>query len=348
MKAGITGLPYSGKTTLYCSLTGNDYNSLPNKEIHIDIVEVPDYRLNKLYEIFKPKKKVHASIEIFDIVGRALDKSKGMVDHVLHTLKNAHAIIVVLDSFNEGSDPRKDFKTIMEDFAFNDLIVLTGRIERIEKELINHKSDKSLQEKNLLEECRDLLENGGMLIDKDFSKEEEKIIIGFQFLTLKPLIIVINISEEALTSGTADDFEKQFENIKNSKCASICAEVEMEIALLDEEDRVEYLQSMDIREPAIDRLIRLCYKSLGLISFFTTRSEELHAWTVRKGATALECAGTIHSDFERGFIRAETIAFDDFIASGSYKAAKEKGLLRIEGKDYVVKDGDMLTIRFNV
>ena len=350
MKAGITGLPYSGKTTLFCALTSQDFSKLSHgKDIHIGIVKVPDTRLDNLYEIFKPKKKTYVTMEYFDIAGQSSVKIKGMEPQVLQTLKNAESLIVVLDGFGGDTDLKNDFHTIMEDFTLNDLIVVSGRLERLEKDLSREKTSQLVFEKSVLEDCRNVLENGGKLIEKEFSEDQKRLLRGFQFLTLKPLLIVINISESDLTSGIAENLEKQFEDVKNSACAAICAEIEMEIAALDEEDRSEFLESMGIKESAIGRLIHLSYESLGLISFFTvTGSEEVRAWTTHKGARAPECAGIVHSDMERGFIRAETIAYDDLITAGSHKTARERGMLRIEGKDYVVKDGDILTIRFSV
>ena len=350
MKAGITGLPYSGKTTLFCALTCQDYSKLSHgKDIHIGTVKVPDQRLDTLYELFKPKKKTNVTMEYFDIAGQSAEKGRGMEPHILQTLKNASSLIVVLDSFNENTDPRKDFEVLMEDFALNDLIVATNRLDRLKKEMRSGKSGQLDIEKSVLEECRDTLEGGVLLKEKEFGKEEEKLLRGFQFLTMKPLLIVINISEANLASHAAENSEKLFNDVKNSRCATLCAEIEMEIAALDEEDRAEFLESMGIKEPAINRLIRLSYESLGLISFFTVvGSEEVRAWTIHEGSSAVECAGVVHSDLERGFIKAETIAYDDLMNAGSLKAAREKGLLRIEGRDYIVKDGDILTIRFNI
>ena len=350
MKTGITGLPYSGKTTLFCGLTGQDYDSLSHSRgIHVGNVRVPDERLEKLYEMFRLKKMTHATIEYFDTAGKVTGREKTMEPRALQTLRNADSLIVVLDAFNEGADPRSDFDVFMEEIAFNDLVVLTNRLEHLEKELRSRKNEELLLEKTLLGQCGTVLENGGVLRNEVFKPDEEKALRGFQFLSQKPLLIVPNISEEALSSGAAPDYEKQFADVKKSVCTAISAEVEMEIAMLDEPDRPDFLESMGIKEAARGCVIRHSYESLGLISFFTVAGkEEVRAWTVRKGATAPECAGTIHSDMERGFIRAETIAFDDFMAAGSIKTAREQGLLRIEGKDYIVQDGDVLTIRFSV
>jgi len=350
MKAGITGLPYSGKTTLFCALTGQNYNKFSHsKDIHVGIIPVPDERLDRLFEVFQPKKKTYATMEYFDIAGSSVGSDRAMEPQVLQTLRNADSLIVVLDAFDESADPETDVLTVVQDFALNDLIIATGRLERVEKELHSGKSGQLFTEQAVLETCRDILERGDMLIGHDFHPEEEKLIRGFQFLTLKPLLIVVNISEADLTSGMAKDYEKRFEALGYSACAAFCAEIEMEIAALDPEDRPEFMESMGIREPALGRLIRMSYEHLGLISFFTVvGTEEVHAWTVHKGAKAPECAGIIHSDMERGFIRAETVSYNDLIQAGSLRDARDHGLLRIEGKDYPVQDGDILTIRFSV
>jgi ribosome-binding ATPase len=350
VKAGITGLPYSGKTMLFCALTGQRYDTLSRgKDIHVGSVKVPDSRLERLYEMFRPKKITHAVMEYFDVAGQAPVQGKTMEPQVMQTLKNADSLIVVLDAFSDGAKPERDLDEVMGDFGLGDLVVLTGRLERIERDLRSGKSDILLAERAVLERCREKLESGGALRELEFGEEELKLIRGYQFLSLKPLLIVVNISESDLSSGKAADFEGRFTSVGDAACAAICVEVEMEIAALEESDRPEFLSSMGIEEPALGRLIRMSYDSQGLISFFTAGgTDEVRAWTVRKGARAPECAGVIHSDLERGFIRAETVSFDDLMETGSFKAAREKGVLRIEGKDYVVKDGDILTIRFSV
>ena len=350
MKSGITGLPYSGKTTLFCALTGQEFDKLSHgKDVHVGTVKVPDERLDKLFEMFNPKKETFATMEYFDMAGQTVEKDKGMEPQMLQILKNADALTVVLDGFSENAAPRNDFEQVMGDFALNDLILVTNRLERIEKELRSKKTQLLLDERTVLETCRERLESGGSLLETELHGDEAKMLRGFQFLTLKPLVIVINISEDGLTSGADRDFEQQFEDVHNASCTTVCAELEMEIALLEENDRADFMESMNITEPARGKLIRLSYENLGLISFFTAGGQdEVRAWTVRKGSTARECAGAIHSDLERGFIRAETVAYDDLMSVGSFKAAREKGLLRVEGKEYIVKDGDILTIRFNV
>jgi len=356
MKAGITGLPYSGKTTLFCAVTGQKYEDFAHhRDIHIGTVKVPDSRLDILFEMFGPKKQTHATMEYFDVAGQGSGKGREMEPKVLQTLKNADSLITIIDSYSDGADPEHDFGALMEELAFNDLVVLTNRVERLEKEIRSGEKDTGSVEKILFDRCRAVLENGGVLRNLDLNHEEDKLLRGFQFLTRKPLLVVVNISEQILSEGKVAELEQRFSSpimsgISGVPCAAICAELEMEIASLGNPDeRAEFLNSLGIAEPALDRLIRLSYESLGLIVFFTAGgTDEVRAWAVQKGSTAVECAGIIHSDLARGFIRAETIAYNDLVAAGSLKTARDQGLLRVEGKDYIVQDGDVLTIRFSV
>lgn len=351
MKAGITGLPYSGKTTLFCALTGQDYESIAHdRDVHIGMVKVPDVRLQKLYDMFTPKKMTPATMEYFDVAGQATGQSKELDPKVMQTLKNADSLIVVLGVYSGETDPVQEYRSFMEELALTDLVVATNRLERLEKEMRSGKKDSQVREKDLLERCRDTLEAGELLDGLDFSSDEKKLLRGFQFLTQKSALCVANIDESMLSDGKISELEARVSNEIGVPCAAICAEVEMEVAAIEDSDeRMEFLTSMGIDEPAVGRLIRMSYDRLGLMSFFTAGgTDEVRAWTVRKDSTAPECAGAIHSDLERGFIRAETVAYDDLMAAGSFKEAREKGTLRIEGKDYIVQDGDILTIRFSV
>ena len=356
MKTGITGLPYSGKTTLFCAVTGQNYeNFAHHRDIHIGTVKVPDSRLDKLFEMFEPKKKTYATMEYFDVAGQGSGKEQGMEPKVLQTLKNADSLISIIGSFSDGADPERDFGLFIEELVFNDLVVVTNRVERLEKEMRSGKTEAGAAEKALFDRCRAVLENGGMLRDIDVSQEEDKLLRGYQFLTRKPLLVVINISEQILSEGKAAAIEQRFSSpimsgISGAPCAAICAELEMEIASLENPDeRKEFLNSLGIATPALDRLIQLSYESMGLMVFFTAGgTDEVRSWVARKNSTAVECAGVVHSDMARGFIRAETVAYEDIVKTGSFKAARDQGLLRIEGKDYIVRDGDVLTIRFSV
>ncbi len=350
MKTGITGLPFSGKTTLFSALTGQDYDSLAHgRDIHVGTVKVPDSRLDTLYDMIKPKKITYATMECFDVAGHAGGQDKTIEPKTLQALKNADSLICVLDAFNDSANPMRDFTTLTEEFAFNDLVVITNRLERLEREMKSGKKDEQVREHDILEKCKDTLENGGSLRDIEFDDASLKMLRGFQFLSRKALLIVINIAEDILNTPKVAELEALFADVKNSACTAICAEIEKEITALDEEDRADFLESLGIEEAAVGRVIRLSYKTLGLISFFTAGGpDEVRAWTIREGSNAQVSAGAIHSDLERGFIRAETVAYDDYIAAGTFKDAREKGTLRIEGKDYIVKDGDILTIRFSV
>ncbi len=351
MKAGITGPQYSGKTTLFCAVTGQNYeNFAHHRDIHIGTVKVPDSRLDKLFEMFEPKKKTYATMEYFDVAGQDSGKKQGMEPKVLQTLKNADSLISLIDSFSDSANPEQDFRLFMEELAFNDLVVAANRVERLEKEMRSGKTEAGVAEKALFDRCRDVLEIGGVLRDLDISKDEDKLLRGYQFLTRKPLLVVINISEQILSEGKVAAIEQRFSSVSSAPCAAICAELEMEIASLENPDeRAEFLNSLGIAEPALDRLIRLSYESMGLMVFFTAGgTDEVRAWVARKNSTAVECAGVIHSDMARGFIRAETVAFEDLVKTDSFNAARDQGLLRIEGKDYIVRDGDVLTIRFSV
>lgn len=350
MKTGITGLPFSGKTTLFCALTGLDYEAIGHgRDVHVGTVRVPDERLEKLYAMIEPKKITHAVMEFFDIAGQSGGSDMKIEPKSLLALKNAESLIVVLDAFNDGADPRKDFDTLMDEFVFNDLLVVTNRLERMEKDLRSGKRDDLLRERDVLVSCREMLETGGSLRGHDFDPEEEKILRGFQLITLKPLLIVANIGEGDLLVDADARYSAMFADVDKASCAALCCELEKEITMLDEADRPEFLESLGIEEPALGKLVRLSYQSLGMISFFTAGGpDEVRAWTVRKGSNAQQCAGAIHSDLERGFIRAETVAYDDYVRAGSFKNARDQGVLRIEGKEYIVQDGDILTIRFSV
>jgi len=350
MKTGITGLQFSGKTTLFCALTGQDYEALSHKrDVHYGTVKVPDKRLDTLYEMIQPKKLTHATMECFDVAGGAAGADKTIEPKSLQALKNADSLICVVDAYNDGADPYKDFISLVEEFAFNDLLVVTNRMERLHREMKSGKKDDLVRENDILNQCKDTLEDGGSLRDIDFDSTTLKVLRGFQFLSLKPLLIVINISEEILNTPKAAELEALFADVKESVCTSICTEIEKEVAALEEADRTDFLESLGIEEAAAGRVIRLSYQTLGLISFFTAGGpDEVRAWTIRAGSNAQVSAGAIHSDLERGFIRAETVAYEDYIAAGTFKDAREKGTLRIEGRDYIVKDGDILTIRFSV
>ncbi len=362
MEIGIIGLPYSGKTTLFATLTGleTDTSHFGGKiEVHRGVVKVPDERLDRLTEIFKPKKQVNATIQYVEVGGLEKEAAhgKGFDPQFLAVLKNSDALCLVVRAFEdemyphpEGRiDPLRDVHIVEAEFLLSDLSIVENRIKRLEKQAKSTKNEEDLRELELLQRCQHALEEETPLRELDFTPEEELKLRGFQFLTAKPLLIVVNYGEndiereEEILSPLAD-----YQNKPRVTVTGLCAKVEYEISQLDPQDREIFLRDLGIREPALPKLIRKSYELLGLISFFTVGDDECRAWTIRKGTTAQKAAGVIHSDLEKGFIRAEVVHFNDFITVGNLAKCREKGFLKLEGKEYVVRDGDIITVRFNV
>jgi len=357
MQLGIIGLPQSGKTTLFNALTrGNVPAEISGGrvEVHTAVIDVPDERLEQLVLIFKPKKVVHAKVTYADIAGlqsKAVDK--GISGSLLNTLAQMDGFIHVVRHFvnpsvphSAGSvDPFRDLAEMETELILNDLILVERKLERLseERQRGGYRRDKVLVEKEmeLFSKLQALLTDEIPLRNEDFSEEEYKLLSSYGLLTRKPQLIVINQSEDQ----SPIEIELPF-----AKTAALCmpAKLEMEIAQLPLNEAKVFLDEFKIEEPSLNRFIRLSYALLDQLSFFTGAEKEVHAWTVTNGATAKEAAGAIHSDMEKGFIRAEVIACDQLVAFGSYAAARQEGKLRLEGKDYLVKDGDVLTIRFNV
>ncbi len=364
MKIAVIGLSNSGKTTVFNALTGQNIETTVyptvSGEPHISVVKVPDNRLIELTEIFKPKKTTHATIEYMDYIGL----TKGEMEQnrkVFDLIKDVDAIVHVVRAFEDdiivhplgNIDPLRDAETIELELIFGDLELVEKRLERMEDAAKRGKKpDES--EKKLLHKCRDFLSSETALRDVDFDEEEHKVMRHLQFLSIKPEVVVLNIGEQDLNSdrerellGKTEGYFKG-KNKKSFSVLALCGKIEMEISQLPPDAAREFLDDLKIKEPALNKLIHVCYDLLGLISFLTVGDDEVRAWTVKKGTAAVKAAGKIHSDIERGFIRAEVISFDDFISSGSMHAAREKGLLRLEGKTYDVKDGDIINFRFNV
>lgn len=358
MQVGIVGLPASGKTTLFSTLTGQSAPAATGSgrvQVHRGVVKVPDQRLDRLTEIFQPKKKVPATIEYLEVGGLASEgeKPKGLDPQFLQVLKNTDALCVVIRAFeNEYHphpagrvDPAADVQVVETEFLLSDLSIVENRIERLEKQVQKARDEQGMKEIELLKRCRATLEEERPLREVSFTEEEEALLRGFQFLSAKPVVLVLNIGEEQIPRGDAAAEIPQHPGVT---VISLCAQVEQEISQLPEKDKAEFLEGLGIEEPALDKLIRTSYELLGLISFFTVGEDECRAWTIRKDQTAPRAAGAIHTDFERGFIRAEVVHYDDFIACGSLAKCREKGVLRLEGKTYIVKDGDIMNIRFNI
>ena len=361
MKIAITGLANSGKTTIFNALTGMNLETTNYatviSEPHLGVVKVPDSRVNRLSEIYKPKKTTYATVEYVDFIGL----TKGDMEQnrkVFDLVKDADALVHVVRGFQDESvshpigtvDPLRDAETIELEMIFGDLELVDKRLERMEQGLKRGKKpDES--EKKLLLKCKAILESEKPLRDADFSEEDMKAMRHLQFMSIKPEVIVLNVDEQEVNSETTGKTVSDLQSIfkgQQAKLLSMCGKIEMEIAQLSPGEARIFLDDLGINEPALDKLIRVSYDLLGLISFLTFGEDEVRAWTIEKGMNAQKAAGRIHSDIERGFIRAEIVSYDDFIANGSMNAAREKGLFRLEGKTYEVKDGDMINFRFNV
>ncbi len=361
MKIAITGLANSGKTTIFNALTGLSLETTiyPTvlAEPHIGVVKVPDIRVERLSEIYKPKKTVHATVEYVDYLGL----TKGDAEQnrkVFDLIKDADAVVYVIRDFEDESvthplgnvDPARDVGTIELEMIFGDLDLVEKRLERMEQGLKRGKKPDET-EKKLLVKCREALEKESPLRDVEFSAEEQKAMRHLQFMSTKPGVILLNVGEKDIHSEKTEAMTSRLRELFKGgqiKILNLCGKIEMEIAQLAPDEAKAFLEDLGISEPALNKLIHVSYDLLGLISFLTVGEDEVRAWTILKGTNGQGAAGKIHSDIERGFIRAEVVAYDDFIAAGSMAAVREKGLLRLEGKNYEVKDGDIINFRFNV
>ncbi|MDY6846891.1 MAG: redox-regulated ATPase YchF [Chloroflexota bacterium] len=357
MQLGIIGLPQSGKTTLFNALTRGDVptNISGGKvEVHTAVIDVPDDRVGRLAEIFQPKKVVRAKVTYVDIAGLAGKVSeKGISGPLLNTLSQMDGFIHVVRAFSNPSvphfagrvDPRRDLSTMETDLILNDLILVERKLQRLaeERQRGGIGRDKALvqRETALFEKLQGLLSDEIPLRNESFNEEEEKMLSSYGLLSRKPQLIVINQVE----GQSPIEVDLPF---INTQVICMPAKLEMEIAQLPVEEAEIFLAEYEIEEPSLNRFIRLSYDLLGLISFFTGSEKDVHAWTVSQGTTAQEAAGTIHSDMEKGFIRAEVVSFEDLDALGGFAEARQHGKIRLEGKNYIVQDGDVLTIRFNI
>jgi len=360
MEIGIVGLPYAGKTTIFQTLLKHKPTDTSGgrQSAERGIVKVPDPRVDRLTEMFNPKKKVNSVIEYIKVQGLEGDDNQhqGLPAQFIANVKTVDALLVVIRDFEneyyphplDRVDPEKDMDFINGEFLLSDLGIVETRSEKLEKMIMKTKEDRDIRELAMLKRFREQLEQEKPLRELEFSEDDKRMMKGFQFITAKPLLYLINISEEKIAQ--APEIEKKFSRFLSDNCVltSLSAEIEKEISELDEEDARIFMEDLGITEPALDKLIRTSYELLGLISFFTVGDDECRAWTIEEGTVAQKAAGTIHSDLEKGFIRAETVHYDELIALGSLNACKEKGVLRLEGKEYRVKDGDIISVRFNV
>ena len=364
MKLGIVGLPNVGKSTLFNAITkaGAESANYPFCTIdpNVGIVRVPDERLEKLAEMYNPKKVTYTTIEFVDIAGlvRGASRGEGLGNKFLSNIREVDAIVHVVRAFDDSNivhvdgsvDPRRDIETINMELIFADLEAIEKRMEKTRKQMKSG-DKKYLVELSLQERIKDGLEKGIPVRAMSFDAEETEYVRQLFLLTSKPVLYCANVDEGTLADIDANPYVGMIREVAEAEQAElvvICASIEEEISQLDDNEKELFLEELGLKESGLDKLIKASYKLLGLISFLTAGEPEVRAWTIVEGTKAPQAAGKIHSDFERGFIRAEVIAFDDLMRCGSHAAAREQGLIRSEGKDYVMKDGDVTLFRFNV
>ncbi|WP_368863363.1 redox-regulated ATPase YchF [Staphylococcus hominis] len=363
LTAGIVGLPNVGKSTLFNAITkaGALAANYPFATIdpNVGIVEVPDTRLNKLTEMVEPKKTIPTTFEFTDIAGivKGASKGEGLGNKFLSHIREVDAICQVVRAFDDENvthvagrvNPLDDIEVINMELVLADLESVEKRLPRIEK-MARQKDKTAEMEFRILSRIKEALEEGNPVRSLDFNEEDQKYVNQAQLLTSKKMLYIANVGEDEIGDDENDKVKiiREYAAKEDSEVIVISAKIEEEIATLDDEDKEMFLEDLGIEEPGLDRLIRTTYDLLGLSTYFTAGVQEVRAWTFRQGMTAPQCAGIIHTDFERGFIRAEVTSYDDYVEHGGEQGAKEAGKQRLEGKDYIMKDGDIVHFRFNV
>lgn len=359
MQIGLVGLQFSGKTSLFNTLSKSSAHSAGQKEeASVEVVKIPDARLDNLSKIFNPKKQVNATIEVFDIPGlRMSEDNKVKITSVfLNSVRNNDALFYIVRAFKDDSiphpmnkvDPINDIKFLETEFLLSDLAFLENRLEKLKKDVLKSKDEKVKREIPLIEKCFNHCEKELPLRSLALDENALKLLGGFQLLTLKPLAIAINF-DEASIPVVDQEIKKVNSELQKSRATVIpfFAKIELELSQMNEEDQQVFMKDYGITESALTKILRTSYELLGLHSFFTVGEDECRAWTIKKNFNAQQAAGVIHTDFFNRFIRAEVVHYEDFIKHGSFNKCKEAGAWRLEGKEYIVKDGDILNIRHN-
>lgn len=363
LRAGIVGLPNVGKSTLFNAITKQNILAanypFATIEPNVGVVVVPDKRLDRLTEIYNPKRTYPTTYEFTDIAGlvKGASDGEGLGNKFLSHIREVDAIVEVVRCFESKDiihvencvDPIRDIDIINLELSLSDLEIINNRIDKIKKKVETTKDKYSLEEYNVLNKSKEALENGIALRNVDFTKEEKKLLKNFNLLTSKPIIYLANVLEDELIDGNKYvDLLEEYAKKEEAKVIKVSCKMESDLSSLSDDEKKEMLSALGIEESGLDLLIKATYDLLGLATYFTGGADEVKAWTFRKGMNAKECAGIIHSDFEKGFIRSETISYEDLDKYGSELKVREAGKTRIEGKDYLMQDGDICFFRFNV